>query len=244
MKKILYVANWKANPKTLLEAKKEIAIIKKQKPKNADLVICPPTAFLYPLAKEGLSLGAQDVSIFKDGSHTGEITVSMLKSIGAKFCIVGHSERRSRGESSSDIALKIKLLLSAKIIPIVCIGEHARGGDGEHFNEIRSMLTASLDGLNKKEKKQVIVAYEPIWAISTEHNGAIDASALEETVIFIKKLLKDMTEEKTVSNKVLYGGSVDQKNVKEFSLTPVDGFLIGKMSIKANTFLKIINTKV
>lgn len=243
MKRILYVANWKANPKTLKEAEKEISLIKKQKPKYADLIVCPPYPFLQSIAKSNISLGAQNVSICKEGPHTGEITASMIKSVGAGFCIVGHSERRALGETSQEVSMKMKALFKIGIKPILCIGEHSRGGDGEHFQEITKILTNSLEGLSKQEIKHVIVAYEPVWAISSEHNGAIDPHMLEETTIFIKKVLKDLTGEKVVTNKILYGGSVDSKNIKSFLLSGVDGFLIGKMSLKASSLVKIMQIK-
>lgn len=240
MKKYV-VLNWKANPDTLVNASKLLGEYLKLDYKKVDLVVCSPTPFLFALKNKKIKLGAQDVSSFDGGAHTGEVTASALKSVGVKYCIVGHSERRRMGETTEEIVKKIKLLTKNNIIPILCIGERERGLNGEHFTEISDMLTESIKDLPKKSLTNIIVAYEPIWAISTENNGAITSEVLSETIIYIKKILSDIVGRKIASNiKIIYGGSVDEKIVKELSSTEsLDGFLVGKAGLKSNSVKKI-----
>lgn len=214
MKKYIF-ANWKANPLTFVEAKKLLGEYLKIDRKKADIIVCPPASFIFGLKNKKIKIGAQDVSCFLNGSHTGEVTAPMLKSIGVSYCIVGHSERRKKGETDEVVAEKLKLLLKNKITPILCVGEKQRGGDGEHFNEITNMLLSAIKDVPKKMITNIVIAYEPVWAISTEKNGAITPEILNESLIFIKKILNDFAG-KQIASKVLiiYGGSVDAKVVK------------------------------
>lgn len=243
MKKVLVVANWKATPASSKEALKFVLDLKKVKKKNQDVVICSPSVFIDTVKKAGgVVFGAQDVSVVDGGSFTGEVTASMLKSLGVRFCIVGHSERRKMGETGEAIGVKIKQLLKNGIIPIVCIGESLRGSDGEHFKEIARLIQESLVSIPKKSLTSLVLAYEPLWAISTQMQGGIDPEALNETILFIRKELNDFLGAKIASSvRIIYGGSVDQKNVTEL-LTQggAEGLLIGKASQKIATFQKII----
>lgn len=241
MKKYI-VANWKANPNTLLDASRLINEYLKLDRKSVDLIVCPPYTFLSVFKNTKIKLGAQNISSFDSGPYTGEVTASMLKSVGIKYCIVGHSERRKMGETTEDITRKLRLLLKNNITPILCIGEKVRGTNGEHFSEISENLIQSIKDLPKKSISNIIVAYEPLWAISTENNGAITCEMLNETIIFIKKVLSDFVGRKFASNiKIVYGGSVDDKTIKDLNHSEsLDGFLIGKASLKSTSLKKIL----
>lgn len=243
MNKKLVIANWKSNPKTLKEAISLFSSFKNLKNTSSDIVVCAPLPFLGNIKSGLIKVGAQNVSINSEGPFTGEVTASMLKSVGVTYCIVGHSERRKMGETSLEVSLKAKKLLKEKITPIVCVGEKERGQNGEHFEEISSILLASIQNIPKNQLSGIIVAYEPLWAISTENKGVIDAATLQETIIFFKKILTDYAG-KLIASKVtiIYGGSVDSKNALEILQNGgVSGFLVGKASLSIKTFGPILD---
>jgi len=241
VKKTLVIANWKANIESLKEVTNFILEIKKKTQKNQEFILCAPFVFAAAIKSKGVTLGAQDVSNVTRGSHTGEVTAKMLKSVGVQYCIVGHSERRKRGETDQMVSEKVKNLLKGKITPILCIGEKIRGLNGEHFEEISNMLLSSLKDVPKASLASIVVTYEPVWAISTEKNGATDPETVREAIIFIKKVLTDHLGKKIASKvKVIYGGSVDPKNVREIkNVGTAEGFLIGKASLNPKSFLQI-----
>lgn len=241
MKKTLLIANWKANPVSVKEAIKLFSLIKKIKKTNQDVVVCLPGTYIGFVKGGAVKIGAQNVSEKNSGPYTGEVAASMLKSVGASYCIVGHSERRKMGEDNNMISEKIKNLLKVNIIPILCIGEKERGHNGEHFKEITDMLLSSIVSIPKKNLEKIVLAYEPLWAISTENKGAMDADAVHETVIFLKKVLNDALGKNISSKiKIIYGGSVDSKNAKEIiEKSGADGFLVGRASLSFKSFKAI-----
>lgn len=239
MKKII-IGNWKQNPKTSKEALKIISSIKPNK--NIEMVVCPPFPFLSIFSKKGsLKIGAQDVSSIKEGAHTGEVGASMLKSVGVDYVIVGHSERRSLGDTGEVVATKANLVLKNKMSPVICIGEKERHHDGEHWAVISRELHASLSGISKADIKKVVIAYEPIWAIGSHSKGAMKVEDIAESVIFIRKVLSEMYSNKIAHDvRVVYGGSVDVSDASSISLDGgVSGFLIGRESLNPKHFDKI-----
>ncbi len=249
MSKKIIVANWKMNPKSTTVAKSIIDSIKKSfgranfKGKKS-IVICPPSAYLGIFEKlpKNISLGVQDLSVYSGGALTGEVGADMLKSVGVNFCIVGHSERRSMGETPEIISKKIRRALENKITPIICIGEKTRDGDGQFFIDLRSNIESTLAGVSKNEASKIILAYEPLWAISTEGKGAITPELLRETTIFIRRTLSELYGNKIGTKiAILYGGSVNAKNSKEIvTLGGVDGLLVGKSSLNPKEFIQIV----
>jgi triosephosphate isomerase len=245
MKKIV-IANWKMNPQSQKEAEVLFRAITKGKiSKKVDVVICPPVIFLEKLKKlsSKIALGAQNVFYEKKGAFTGEISAEMLSNLGVKYVIIGHSERRALGETNQDVNKKIKIALSFGLIPIVCIGEEERDENHEYFNIIKSQIEECFDGLNKAILSRIIIAYEPVWALSTteDRKDATPADSLE-MVIFIKKVISDKFGGKFVMPRIIYGGSVDEKNCNDFlNNGGVVGALVGGASLNAEKFLKIIN---
>lgn len=246
MSKKIIIANWKMNPDGVKEALKLFVSSKELSKKyKAKIIICPPFPFISLFSKmntENFSLGTQNIFQEKRGPFTGEVSTSMLKSLSVLYSIVGHSERRKLGETNEIVSKKISQILKSKITPILCIGEKERDSDGAFFGFLKEEILSSLKLVTKTDIKKVIIAYEPIWAISTEGKGAMDAHSINETVIFIKKVLSDKFGKLSASKvKIIYGGSVDKRNVKDvISVGGCDGVLVGKASLSAVSFEAIL----
>jgi len=249
MQKKLIAGNWKMNPKTLREARANFLSIKKGavKHKNVETVIAAPFVYLSELSKlagGGLSLGAQNVSSEKEGPFTGEVSASMLASYKIKYCIVGHSERRALGETNELINKKIKSLLAARITPILCVGESARDTDMWYLGEVKTQVSECLAGIAKNAISKIVIAYEPVWAISSTANRR-DATPqdCEEMIIYIQKILADMYDGSARGMRILYGGSVDPKNCGGFLHEgKAAGLLPGKASLTSKKFAAILKT--
>lgn len=245
--KPLIVANWKANPATLARAEKILVDVQKGLAGRrgvAEVAIAPPLLFVSELNQLGGSqkfdFVAQDVSFYAEGAHTGEESVAMLRSIGIKCAIVGHSERRADGETDELVNAKVLALLAAKSTAIVCVGERERDRYGDYFTWVEKQLQAALEGVEIEDLKRIIIAYEPIWAIGTGKNAT--AAQAEEMKLFIQKVLSDkFPREKAAGVRVLYGGSVNKDNAEELlSVSQVDGFLVGGASLIAKEFVSIV----
>ncbi len=226
MKKLI-IANWKLNPTTLKDAKKLASAISVTT-KNT-VVLCPPTIYLS--AVDYPNIGSQDCFWQDKGAYTGQVSPAQLKDLKIKYSIIGHSEKRAVGESDEMINAKVKACLAQKIIPVLCIGfgTTVEQDDLEVVDILKQQLTSDLAGV---DAKKVIVAYEPVWAIGTGHNATSEHA--EKISLFIKNKFK--------VPKVLYGGSANASNAKEFLSQPnVDGLLVGGASLNAKDFNSIIN---
>ncbi|MBU4480009.1 triose-phosphate isomerase [Patescibacteria group bacterium] len=250
-KKII-IANWKMNPESLIEAKKMFLGIKKTAGKlsGVQTVVCPPYIYLNELVSlykgHRVAIGAQNVFSENKGSFTGAVSPNMLKKNKVDYVIVGHSERRALGEDNQIINEKIKASLRSGLNVIFCVGEKERDENAKYFDFLKNEILDSLEGVNAGSLKNILVAYEPIWAISNNSGGkAVLPSEIQEMVIFIKKVLSDRFGIKTKMPQILYGGSVNPKNTKEIlEEGGVDGLLVGKASLDAGKFgeiLKIAN---
>ena len=236
------------NPKTVNEALNLFDSVRKsaEKLKNIQTIICPPDIFLGEIAKKKrgkkVSIGAQDVSVMKKGAFTGEISVAMLKNLGVEYVIVGHSERRALGDSDEIVYEKLKLVLDAGIKAILCVGEKERNETGEYFEFLARQIKSAASADLKGKIKNLIIAYEPIWAIGKTADEAIDASSLHEMVLFIKKVLTEIFG-KTAADKtsVLYGGSVENENADDLiKNSEINGFLVGHESLDAEKISEIL----
>lgn len=242
-KKILVIANWKTTPDTLAEAKARMTIIKRgvDKLKMTETVICAPSPFVAPLSvmaggpKGKIKIGAQDVSKFDSGAHTGEISASMLKSAGVSHVIVGHSERRAQGEDANLVAQKLQKVLAFGMTGVVCVGESERDLDAEYLTIIKNQLKEVLVYTSRQQFANLVIAYEPLWAVNNARNNAITAHEVHQIVILIRKFLKDNWGE-SIANivKIVYGGSVTPDNAQDLVFNgEVDGLLIGRASWQA-----------
>jgi triosephosphate isomerase (TIM) len=249
MKKII-IGNWKMNPEELEKAKRIFDAIKRASLdlKKIDIGIAPPYIYLESLIKKAenskVQIIAQDVSIFdsEDTSKTGEISISMLKKMGVSRVIVGHSERRKMGEGGQIISQKVKKIIKSGITPILCVGEETREDHGEYLSSLSDQIKSSLISILRKDAKKIIVAYEPVWAIGT--GTAMEPTQVQESVIFVRKILADMYGTETAFNiPVLYGGSVNPRNAKDIiEIGEADGLLIGRESLNKEAFAEIIKT--
>lgn len=246
MSKKIVIGNWKMNPLSLKGAEKLFADVTKNVSgvQKTEVVICPPFVYLEKLKKisKKISLGAQDVYWGETGAFTGEISADMLYDIGARYVIVGHSERRAQGENNNDVNKKIKSALSVGLRPILCVGENMRDENHEYFNVVKTQLMECLDGVSKNSVSKIIIAYEPVWAISSTPNRE-DATPdnSREMTIFIRKILSDKFGSEASKVRIIYGGSVNEKDAEDFLKNGgVNGLLPGKASLDPKKFSQIV----
>jgi triosephosphate isomerase len=247
-KKII-IGNWKMYPASLKEAKNIFLKVKKATPrlKNTTVVACPPSLYLSTLgtgsgASKKFFLGAQNVFWEKEGAFTGEISSHMVKEIGAKYVIVGHSERRKLGETDEMVNRKVQSVLGVGLIAVICVGEADRDGGGLFYEELKSQIHKALLRVSRASLKNIIIAYEPVWAIGKTAKDAITAQTLRETYIFIRKVLTDLYDRQSGDAvSIIYGGSAEPENVEALMLgTGVEGFLVGHKSLVPEAFIEMI----
>ncbi len=242
----MMVANWKMN-KTRDDALAFIYAINESLPSSdkVETVICAPSILLRDLVKrqgDNLRIGAQNMYFEDFGAFTGEVSPVMLQTTGVEYVIVGHSERRSLfGETDDMVNRKVKAALNHNLKPILCVGETLEQRElGITSSVIRKQLELALDGVEIKDVTNVIIAYEPIWAIGTGKTAsAKDAEEECKNIrIAIKELYNAYTADET---KVLYGGSMKPSNAKELLAMPnIDGGLVGGASLDPNSFLELV----
>ena len=247
LKKII-IANWKMNPVSYKQAEKIFIANSKSisKIKKTDVIICPPILYLEKLKRRSkkLGLGAQNIFYEESGAYTGEISADMLYDIGARYVILGHSERRATGETNEDVNKKIKSALFAGLRPIICIGEKKRDENHIYLNFIKEQLEVAFKNILKTSLPKIIIAYEPIWAIGKNAIREANSEEFREISIFIRKVLSDKFGAKAIAKtKIIYGGSVHPKNVASFlQQGQTDGFLVGRDSLDPKKFEEIIKT--
>ncbi len=252
MRKNIVAGNWKMNT-TFQEAEELIADIleKLETAENqCEVVVCPPSVYLELVSDYAsdydnlLSIGAQNVSEHEKGAYTGEIAASMLASMNMQYCIVGHSERRKYfNETNEQLALKVERLLENAIRPIFCCGEQLDEREaGNHFKVVETQIKEALFHFSADEFSNLVVAYEPVWAIGTGKTAT--AAQAQEMHAFIRRIIAEKYGDKTADDTtILYGGSCNAGNAKELFANPdVDGGLIGGASLKANDFVAIANS--
>ena len=239
MRKNIVAGNWKMNTNLQEGAALAKAVNDLLNSTDVTVVLCTP--FIH-LTEPSLFLGAQNCSDKESGAYTGEVAVSMIKSTGADYVILGHSERRAYyGEKDEILAVKVKLALANDLTPIFCIGEVLEEREaGKHFDVVKSQLARGLFHLSSEDFKKVVIAYEPVWAIGT------GKTATPQQAQEIHKVIRDSIAAKygeTIAGdcSVLYGGSCKASNAAELFANPdVDGGLIGGASLKAEEFMGIV----
>lgn len=208
---------------------------------GVDVAICPPFTLIAPAVTRsgGLVIGAQDVHSASSGAHTGCVSVAMIKEAGARMAIVGHSERRSdQHETDELVRAKAEAALAGGLTTIVCVGESdSQRGSGEHLAVVARQLAGSLP--DEWEEGELVIAYEPIWAIGT---GQVPTIAdIAEMHAALRRRLVAAYGDAGASIRILYGGSVKPSNAAEiFSVDDVDGALVGGASLKAADFVPIV----
>ena len=218
-----------------------------EKPANCRVIVAPPSCYLSGLANlnlKGVSLSAQNCHQEEKGAYTGEISVMMLASMGVEYCLVGHSERRQYfGEDNQLLAKKVDALLGAHMKPIYCCGEVLGERKSEqHFEVVKSQIEQGLFHLSAEQMANLIVAYEPVWAIGTGETATSDQA--QEMHSFIRTTLADKYgADLANATSILYGGSCNLKNAQElFGREDVDGGLIGGAALKCVDFTQIIRS--
>ncbi len=215
-------------------------------PLPADVAIFPPAVYINPLAEilrnSPVAIGGQNVYYEERGAFTGEISCEMLSSSGAKLVIVGHSERRHIfGESDKMINLKLHRALASSLVPVFCVGEKLNEREaGKTFDIVGEQLRNGLSGLNLTEPSEIIIAYEPVWAIGTGVNATPEQA--EEVHSFIRNFFAERyTPQFAEGVRIIYGGSLNPSNAREiFAMPNIDGGLVGGASLKAESFISII----
>ncbi len=247
MRKKVIAGNWKMN----MLPNEAIAFIEKITPEvkhtKNDVILCVPYTDLFYslLIAQGtnIKIGAQNMHFEEKGAYTGEVSGQMLAAIGVKYVIIGHSERRQYfAETDDTVNKKVKSALKNNLTPIICVGETLEQKENNKTIEVITNQTKlALDGLNLKELENIIIAYEPIWAIGTGKTATKEDAnnSIKEIRKEIEKIYNQDIAEKTT---ILYGGSVKAQNAKElFEMSDIDGGLIGGASLKPEEFIKIVN---
>lgn len=243
----LVIGNWKMNPDTVAKSVALFTEIKKavgSKKITVDVAIAAPfvsTAALERLAKKSqIALSAQDVFYETAGAYTGEVSVSMLKSVGVTSVIIGHSERRALGESEEVIGKKATAVLKNNLTAVVCVGERVRDTHGDYFNFVESQLKSVFAYVDPKFLARLIIAYEPVWAIGTQKHATPED--VQEMKLFIQKNIADTFGRSAVEKvRIIYGGSVSSENAQALlTVGGANGFLVGGASLKATEFAKIV----
>ena len=249
MRKKVIAGNWKMNmlPNETIKFIEELAPLVKDT--ENEVILCVPyTDLFYALLNvqgTNIKIGAQNMHFEESGAYTGEVSGKMLKSIGVEYVIIGHSERRQYfAETDETVNKKIKTALSDELKPIVCVGETlAQKEAGKTEKVITKQVELAIEDLKEKEVEQLIIAYEPIWAIGTGKT-ATKEDANDAIKAIRNKIAKIYGQ--TVANRVIiqYGGSVKSTNAKElFEMSDIDGGLVGGASLQPEEFSKIVNYK-
>jgi len=250
--KTFVVANWKMNPQSLQEAKRLFNSIKKEirSVKKLKVAVCPPFIYLFILKKlcslKNVAIGAQDCFWEKEGAYTGEISPFMLKDIGCKYVIIGHSERRRYfGETDNIINKKLKAVFKAGLSPILCIGEtEEERKKGYAKNILRRQIKSALKdiSISNFQDSRFFIAYEPVWAIGSGQPCSIEES--KKNGCYIRKVISEIYSSEVAKKiGILYGGSVNSKNAVDYiKEAKLDGLLVGGASLKVKEFVKIIKS--
>lgn len=244
MRKPMLAGNWKMN-KTRDEAISFILAVEGKLPENVDCVVCAPAIILRDVVKRAttLKVGGQNMCQYDSGAYTGEISPIMLKDTEVEYVILGHSERRAYyNETNESVNQKIKKALEFDLKPIVCVGEVLSEREAGTTNDVlKKQIVEGFKDVTISEPENVIIAYEPVWAIGTGKSATSEQA--EDACKYIRSVLTELYGENVSSKlRILYGGSVNSKNVAELMSMPnIDGGLVGGASLKADSFVELCN---
>ncbi len=248
MRKRIIAGNWKMN-KTLDEAIDLARAIKDKAAdvQNVDVILCPPFTNLSSVVDvvkgTNIGVGAQNLHWEENGAFTGEISADMLRSVGCKYVIIGHSERRQYfGEIDETVNKKIKAALAAGLVPIVCVGETLEERQADKTDEVvETQIKGAFKDISSSDAERMVVAYEPVWAIGT--GKVATPQQAQDVHAFTRSLFKAIYSEQVAETvRIQYGGSMKPGNAAELLANPdVDGGLIGGASLDADSFMGIIN---
>ena len=247
MRTPLVAGNWKMYKTPSEAAMLAGAVIKElSAPDGIDLVVCPPFTALEAvgtvIAGSGIDLGAQDLHWEKEGAYTGEVSAEMLRDVGCRYVIVGHSERRQYfAETDAAVNKKSGAALASGLTPIVCVGETLPEREAGRANDVVAVqLKGALSGLAPEQVQALVLAYEPVWAIGTGRTAT--PSQAEEMHANVRRIITDLYgEDVAQAVRILYGGSVKPENARELlGRSDIDGALVGGASLRADSFASIV----
>jgi triosephosphate isomerase len=243
---MIIVANWKAYVEDPKAAKKLSALAKRLAGQTKVKIILAPSApqlgLLAHTNRSKVQFAAQNISEITGGAATGEVTAQIVAGMGAEYVIIGHSERRSRGETDGLISAKVQHALAQGLTPIVCVGESERDPEAKYLSFVRAQIAAVFEPLSQKERMQIIVAYEPVWAIGKTAAESIMPNDLTEMVLYIRKVLSDYLPHKGPAHiPVLYGGSAEPENARSLAGgSGIDGFIVGHACVDPVMFAALV----
>lgn len=248
MRKPVIAGNWKMN-KTRAEGVRFVQHLKElfADESDIDVIVCPPYTALAEinnvLSDSSIGLGAQDIFWEEEGAFTGEVSANMLKDAGCRYTIVGHSERRLilKQDTDETVNRKLSCAIRHELIPILCIGETLKEREaGLTQGVVRSQTEKALQGLNGEDIRNIIIAYEPVWAIGTGRTATPNQA--QEVHSFLRRLLSDMYGYSVASGlRILYGGSVKTDNIAELMKEEdIDGALVGGSSLDLESFIQLV----
>ena len=247
MRKKVIAGNWKMNmlPDQAIKMIEELTPLVKSA--QSEVILCVPfTDLFYALLtaqNTNIKIGAQNMHWEENGAYTGEVSGKMLKSIGAEYVIIGHSERRQYfNETDETVNKKLKAAFASELKPIVCVGESLKERESGKAEEIvTNQIRKALEGLTNIQVTNTIIAYEPIWAIGTGKTAT--SKDANEMIKEIRQEISNLYGQMTANRVIIqYGGSVKSSNCKElFSTSDIDGALVGGSSLKSDEFAKIVN---
>lgn len=248
MRKPIIAGNWKMY-KDINEAIELANAIKRGvfEAENVEIVICPPFTDLGEVGEmmtgSNVGVGAQNCHWEKEGAFTGEISVGMIKSVNCSYVIIGHSERRKYfGETDKNVNRKVSAVIEGGLVPIMCVGETLEEREaGKTMEVVKQQVLGGLEGFSESSMKDLVIAYEPVWAIGTGKTAT--PTQAEEVHAMIRSLLSERFSQALAdSTRILYGGSVNPGNIKELmSEKDIDGGLIGGASLKSESFIEMVN---
>ena len=246
MRRQIVAGNWKMNTTPIegVELVKGVAALKSEVSSSVEFIVAPPFTHLSEVVKAtrgtGILVAAQNCAAEAKGAYTGEISASMIASLGVEYVILGHSERREYyGETSATLNQKMVQVFANNLTPIYCVGEVlAERESGKYFDVVKAQIEEVVFGLTEAQFEKTIIAYEPVWAIGTGKTASADQA--QEIHAYIREVLKSKFGVKAENTSILYGGSCNPANAAEiFSKADVDGGLIGGAALVAENFINI-----
>ena len=244
MRQVIVAGNWKMNASKEVVNTLVMGILSGMADVESKVIVCAPFPYLSEVealtAHSQLNLGAQDLNVNQSGAFTGEVSADMIKDFGAEYVIVGHSERRSLyGETDEIVAEKVQVALDNGLTPLFCIGELLEERESGNTESVVSrQIQAVIDRVGIDAFKNIIVAYEPVWAIGTGVTATPQQA--QDTHAFIRSMLANNDADVAQTTPILYGGSMNPGNAVELiACEDIDGGLIGGASLKAEDFLQI-----
>lgn len=247
MRKAIIAGNWKMH-NDIEEAKTLVQeLIPLVSNASCEVVVCPTFIALKDVVEAvkgtNIKVGAQNVHFMDRGAYTGEVSPSMLKSLGVEYVIIGHSERRQYfNETDETVNKKLRAAFAYNLIPILCVGEALEEREGNITEEVLGrQIKLDLTGITSEQVEQLVIAYEPIWAIGTGKTAT--SQQANDTIAYIRKVVEGLYGAKVAEAvRIQYGGSVKPSTIKEqMSMSDIDGALVGGASLKASDFAEIVN---